>query len=187
MVVMSRLIALLWIWGICLFGGSAQATTINYTAVDLANTLPGQDLWQYRYTVNGSFVAFGGFDVFFDASLYTLLQDPAPAVNSDWSVVITPPDAGLGTSGLYTATALSGTPSLANAFTLNFVWLGAGRPDSQTFDVFDDNFLTVEQGSTTLPRENTPVPEPTSLLLVACGLLLLRFLRKSKSIERGIA
>jgi hypothetical protein len=184
---MNRAIAILWMCGICLFGGTTQAATITYTATDLVDNLPGQDVWQYRYTANGSFVAFGGFDVFFDASLYSLLQDPAPAVNNDWSINITQPIPALPAAGIYTATAFSSTPSLANEFTLNFVWLGAGRPGSQSFDVFDDTFLIIDQGSTSLPRGNTPVPEPASLFLIASSLLLLRLVRKLKAIERPIA
>lgn len=177
---MNRLIARLWLCVLCLFGGNAWATTITFTAVDLVNTTPGQDLWQYRYTVNGSFVAFGGFNLLFDAGLYTLLQDPAPAVNADWTVVVTQPDAGLGTSGLYTATALTGSPSLADAFTLDFVWLGTGKPGSQPFEVFDDSFSVIEVGRTTVPRGGTPVPAPTTLVLLASGLMLLRRMHPAK-------
>jgi hypothetical protein len=167
-----------WFGAMCLLGCNAWAATITFTATDLPDAVPGQDLWHYQYTVNGIFVAFGGFEVLFDAGRYSLLQDPAPAVNGDWSVVITQPDAGLGTSGLYTATALTGAPSLANTFALDFVWLGSGNPGSQPFDVFDDSFALIAQGSTTARGGSTPVPEPTSIALVAAGLLLLRRVRK---------
>jgi hypothetical protein len=179
---MNRLIAKWWLCVLCLFGGNAWATAITFTAVDVADTVPGQDLWQYRYTVNGSFAAFDGFNLEFDAGLYTLLQDPAPAPNGDWSVLISP-DFGLGVSRIYAATALTPSPSLTDQFTLDFVWLGTGAPGSQPFEVFDGNFNIVEVGRTNVPRGDTPVPAPATLVLVASGLMLLRRTRKSKVVN----
>ena len=156
--------------------GSAYSTTITYTAVDLADTTVGQDLWQYRYKVSGSFVQFGGFYVIFGFGPYTLLEDPAPAVNADWSIVTMQPNPGLTTDGLYSATALTGSPSLADEFVLNFVWLGAGAPGSQPFEVFDDSFSVTETGQSSVAAP-IGAPIPGTLFLFGVGLVLLGVVR----------
>lgn len=163
--------------GLCaalLFSGGAGATTITYTAVDLPDGSTG-DLWQYRYTVAGGFSAFAGFEVLFDAGLYEQLEDPATSPNSDWIVTIIQPDPDpvLGTSGLYSATALADGASLGDEFVLSFIWLGSDKPGAQPFNVFDANFVTVESGRTTAAG-GTALPEPSSILLLA-GVALAMF------------
>lgn len=60
----------------------AQTVAIQAQAINLPDSAPGQDLWQYRYTVSGySFPAGHGFDVYFDrvapvSSLETFKQPP---------------------------------------------------------------------------------------------------------------
>ena len=62
--------------------------TVQYEATDLADTTPGQDLWQYTYSVSGfSFQTNQGFSVFFDDQLYRNLQNPRPNSSPDWSVI----------------------------------------------------------------------------------------------------
>jgi hypothetical protein len=155
--------------GLCaafLLSGGAWAT-ISYTAVDLTDDPTGGDLWQYRYTVTGSFLTFAGFEIEFDGGLYDQLEDPATSPNSDWLVTITQPDPGLGTSGFYSATAQVDGPSLADEFALSFIWLGKEKPGAQPFNVFDANFVTVESGLT------TAVPEPSSLVLLLLAAVAL--------------
>jgi hypothetical protein len=129
--------------------GAASGTTITYIATDLADTTPGEDLWSYSYTVSDfSFPAGFGFAVLFELGLYGDLQDPPPAPNSDWDLLTFQPDANLPSDGLYDALGLVADPSLADSFTLSFVWLGSGSPGSQLFAVYDDAFEIVETGST---------------------------------------
>ena len=48
------------------------AATFRFEVVDLADTTPGQDLWEYRYTVTGLALTTGqGFTIFFDFNLYS--------------------------------------------------------------------------------------------------------------------
>src|SRR5262249_20287735 len=87
-----------------LFAAPVTATTVTYQAIDLADTVPGQDLWQYRYTVTDqTFLANQGFTVYFDPQLYTLLEDPAPPVNGDWDILVAQPDAPGMLQGFYDA------------------------------------------------------------------------------------
>src|SRR5262245_41339975 len=61
----------------------APAVAITFRSIDLVDLVAGQDLWRYEYSVSGSFVAFGGFNVLFSPNLYSNLENPPPPVNSD--------------------------------------------------------------------------------------------------------
>lgn len=152
--------------GILLLGSSASATTIAYTATDLPDAVPGEDLWEYAYTVSGrTFAAGEGFSVFFDYTQYTLLESPPPAVSADWDIISLQPDVLLPDDGFYDALALVSAPSLTTAFTVSFVWLGTGTPGAQPFDIYNPAFQTIESGVT--------VPEPGTGLLLAAGLFMV--------------
>ena len=152
----------------------AIEVTFRFAVVDLADTTPGQDLWEYSYTVSGLALTAGqGFTIFFDFNLYTLLQNPPPLVNADWDPITVQPDMALHSNGFYDAQALRNAPSLADPFRVQFVRLGAGAPGSQPFTVYDTDFSAISQGQT------TNVPEPSSLvLLLTTASLLARRTRK---------
>ena len=149
------------------YGASTSAVNIQYQAADLPDVTLGDDLWQYTYTVSGSFVQFGGFNLLFDATLYGTLDNPPPVVNADWSVTTVEPDPGLFADGLFTATAVSAVPSLADPFTVSLVWHGVGAPGAQAFEVFNASFDTIETGQTSV------VPLPGALALLFSGLGVL--------------
>ena len=135
-----------------------RAATIQFTATDLADTTPGQDLWQYSYNPDDFTFATGqGFKVFFDQTRYLQLQHFV--VNADWDVLTIQPDLILSSPGLYDALTLVNTPSLADPFNVNFVWLGAGIPGSQPFVIYSNDFSTIVQGQT------VSVPEPSTFVL----------------------
>jgi hypothetical protein len=135
----------------------------------LADANPGEDLWQYSYSVSGNnFAADTGFTVYFDLGLYDLL-DPYPATpNSDWDILTWNPDSSLPDDGAYDAYALVDNASLVDSFTVSFVWLGGGAgPGSQYFEVYDGlNWSVSEDGVT----GGAPVPEPATMLLFGTGL-----------------
>ena len=159
---------------ICMLVVGGFAATMTYTVKNVADTTPGQDLWQYSYSVSG--FAFGtaqGFSVFFDRNLYKLIQSPPPPVNAGWDAISVQPDLALNADGFYDAQALVAGPSLADPFTVNFVWLGTGTPGSQSFTIYDSNFATLQQGQT--------IPEPGTfalLLLAGIGMTALRRSRR---------
>jgi hypothetical protein len=162
---------LLWI-GLMSFTGPSHALTIQFMATDLTNTTPGEDLWRYDYRVsNGTFLKDQGFFIEFDYNTYSNLQDPPPAVNGDWDVLVTQPDLALTDNGLYDALALADGPSLNDLFSLTFVWGGgATAPGSQPYTIYDASLTTIQTGNT------IAVPIPASEALVQVGLAGLFFL-----------
>jgi hypothetical protein len=162
---------------------------IQYQTIDLADLVAGADLWQYQYSVSyadpGVFLQNQAFAVFFDSSLYKNLEDPPSAV-ADWFTFVLQPDSELPSDGEYDALALTDNPSLANPFSVSFVWLGGSgsNPGSQAFAVnqFDEAGLFMEQlgsGQTVLMQSNV-VPEPNSMLLLGGGLCAMIFVRRNK-------
>jgi hypothetical protein len=137
-------------WGA--WGDRAGAATIIFTATDLVDSMPGQDLWEYSYRVSDlALAANQGFAIRFDQTLYLDLQSPPPWVNGAWNVMTLQPDLGLNADGLYDALALQGNPSLANSFSINFVWLGSGTPGAQPYEIYDTDFATLARGETVAP------------------------------------
>ena len=147
------------------------AATFRFEIVDLADATPGQDLWEYRYTVSDLALTAGqGFTIFFDFNLYTLLQNPPPLVNADWDPITVQPDLALHSNGFYDAQARRNAPSLADPFKVRFVWLGSAgtTPGGQPFTVYDTDFTPIAQGQT------VPEPAASALLLAAASLLAQR-------------
>ena len=153
--------------------GKSHAIQISYEAVNLADTTPGENLWQYSYTVGDySFDMDYGFTIYFDHSAYSNLEDPVPYVNDDWDPIVWQPDTSIPDDGAYDALALEDAASLADPFVVSFVWLGSEVPGSQFFEVYAPDFNIIQSG------ETAPVPEPATLLLVGSGLLGLAGFRK---------
>ena len=149
----------------------ASATTIEFTATDL-----GGDRWLYEYFLSGRVFSEGqGFTVFFDYMMSSALQLEAPSPgDANWGPLVIQPDLALKSDGYYDALALTTDPPLAGPFQVSFLWLGTGTPGSQRFEIYREQDLPgfIEEGRT------TPVPEPSTLLLVVTGAGLARLLRK---------
>lgn len=144
----------------------ASATTIHFEAVDVPDTVIGEDLWEYRYRVEDfTFDEGFGFSIFFDHVSFTKLASAPEAPNASWDVLTLQPDLSLPDDGLYDALSVANPATLEDPFTISFVWLGQEAPGAQPFVIYEPGFATLETGTT--------VPEPTTTLLIAIGLLFM--------------
>lgn len=145
--------------------GQARAVTISFSATDLPDMNPGENLYRYDYSLDSFPFSSGfGFSVQFDPSLFASLESPPP-VGSNWDIISLQPDLALPDDGIYDARALVSSPSQLTGFSVEFVWLGSGAPAAQPFVVYNASFATVESGQT------VPVPEPGTLALLAVGFV----------------
>lgn len=151
--------------------GTAGAVTINYQATDLADVTPGEDLWQYSYTVSDyAFVADTGFTIYFDYALFGALESFPSSPSADWDVLTWDSDTNLPDDGAFDAYALIDSASLADPFAVNFLWLGDGAPGAQYFEIYDGLTWGVLDSGETATAQTVPIPEPASLLLLGTGL-----------------
>ena len=165
--------------GLMLAASASAGTTIHFTVTDLPDVNPGEDLWQYNYSVSGvSFAAGQGFDIAFavgDGFQFGDLVAPQSGPTTDFDVMAIQPDPSIPADGLFDAVATLDAPSLAGDFVSTFIWRGTGTPGAQTFTLFDTDFSVFESGTT--------VPEPEALLLLSplvAGLGLCRFGRRTR-------
>lgn len=170
---------------VALWAASALASaSVTYTATDLADTVPGQNLWRYTYTVSAPLPPLYSVNLLFSPLLYADLA--VFGSTTGLSPLVLPPDAFLPADGQLTLTATSGIPVGANeTVELDFTWLGLGVPGSQSYEVLDDGFNVVG----TSPQQtqlagSVPVSEPTSLGLLALAVGLLPHLRRRHSVTR---
>ena len=171
-------------WGMPLKARAAIVVTAQLT--DLANVVPGEDLWQASYTVSGgTFLANQGFTIFFAPALYKNLSAPIAPIPVGWNVLTVQPDVALAAPGFIDALALVNNLSLALPFKLNFVWLGSTPPASQSFQTYDQNFvfqITGTGNTIVSPIMGGVVPEPGSLAsgMGVAAIIAFSFLRRRK-------
>jgi len=161
----------------------AQAATIEFEAIDLADVVPGDDLWRYRYLLSGFvFNTNEGFTIFASPTLYRSLATPG-APNADWDTPAVaqpspPPPVGLDSDGFLDELALVNNASLADAFILDFVWLGGPAfPGVQDYETYTLNggFRVTGVGQTQPLRQ---APEPGTVALLAFGGTLIAIRRR---------
>jgi len=109
-------------------------------------------------------------EIQFDPILYGNLSNPqAP---SNFNVLLIQPNNPPGLAGLYSALALTNTLAPVGPFSVDFIFLGAGTPGSQAFQINQFNaqggfVSTVASGVTT-----TVIPEPGGLATAGLALLV---------------
>jgi hypothetical protein len=162
--------------------GSVSALTISFTAVNLANTSPGEDLWRYQYTLNGAVSQFDVIRLSFDDLSFGTLSNGQPATSTSLQVqpLLQPAPP---TDGSFALRVIGpGTVYRdRSGVSVDVVWKGAGTPGSQPFALLSQSGATVLTGST------SAVPEPSATAMMALGLILLASRRASGRVRMATA
>ena len=166
---------------------AGAVVTVSFTSIDLTDVVVGQDLRANDYVISGGFSDGATLTLDFPATAYAQLDVPVPpAAGAPATLLAAPlvqPNAGSGDSGLLMLTAPTALPTtFQDSLRVSFVSLAGGSPGTQTFDVVDSGFATVQPTSFTVAA--AAVPEPAAGVLFAVGLALLAMLRRSSS-SRG--
>lgn len=153
--------------------------SVTYSAIDLADTTVGEDLWRYDYSVSGPLLAFEQINVFFVQTSYASLASLSNDATID--VLPTQPDTSLPADGYVTVTALNPLTASDKAnLSVSFVWKGAGAPGSQAFETLDDQFNVVGGGIT----QAVPEPSSVAMMLAGIGLALPLAARRRRAAKR---
>jgi hypothetical protein len=148
-------------------GLASLNTGITYNLSDL-----GGGRWQYTYDVTNDGLAapIEEFTVWFDYDLYSNLAVETPTTPSGWDQLVLQPEPVLLDDGAFDARALGGGIGIGQSlgdFSVSFDFSGIGEPGPQPYDIVDpQTFQPIESGTT--------VPEPTTLLLLGLGGIVLR-------------
>lgn len=154
-----------------LFAASSMADSITYTVDNISG-----DTWQYNYTIDNSAGSFDieEFTIYFDFDLFeNLVVVASPA---DWDPFVIQTDPGIPDDGFFDALFLAvplAVGDMLGGFSVQFDFLGMGTPGSQFFEIVDPNTFDVLAEGLTMAQDVVPVPEPTTAVLVATGLLLI--------------
>lgn len=136
------------------------------------------DEFAYSYFLTGiSFSLYEGIDIQFDASLYGSIS--GATTGSGFADELLQPNNPPGVYGDYITWATVNNPPLTGPFTVDFTYLGPGKPGAQFFNIdqFDSSgnlVNTIGSGETT--PFTAPVPEPATVSLYLGGLICLAVL-----------
>ncbi len=131
----------------------AKGLTINANLTNLADAVPGQDLWNASFTLSsGVFQANQGFTIYFEPLLSSDISAPLAPIPAGWDVLSIQPDPLLAAPGFLDGLALINNPSFSQPFSVNFVWHGAVAPGAQRFETYKLNggFAITATGQTTV-------------------------------------
>lgn len=165
-----------WIsWLLLCAGAQAAAVTATYTPLAGNTWLVGLSIEN-----DGTIPSIGGFTVYFDEGLFdALLLQASPAT---WDSLLVQPDTSIPDAGFLDALAIDPADELGvgqsiGGWTVQFSYLGNGRPGALSFDIVDGEFNTLFSGLTAVV---SPVSEPGTVSLLVAAALAAGGLRRGQ-------
>lgn len=159
--------------------GAAAAVSVGFVATNLADTVAGQDLWRYDYTLFGGLSDGHSVSLLFSPSTYAQLV--SLGADTRLAAFAAEPSPTVPFDGMFQLSALFGPIAAADpapTAALQFVWSGSGTPAEQPFEHLNDSFSVVGTGVT------APVPEAGTAAMLASGLVALGWLARRRSARR---
>jgi hypothetical protein len=163
-----------------LLSAAAQATTI---VASIDDPEPGAP-YTFSFYVSGyDFDVNHGFSIYFDRSLYSLLDSATAPGVGDWDLILLQPDAELPADGVFDALAEVDDPSTGGAFQVQAYFTGMGDPDLHLpFEVYQ--LPGGEAGPADIVETGITIPEPSTLALLAFSIAGLAAARRRGPAER---
>ncbi|HBG26177.1 MAG: hypothetical protein A2Y10_13530 [Planctomycetes bacterium GWF2_41_51] len=150
---------------VMLLSDFADATIVSYELNGLSD-----GSFEYVYTIENDTLtsAIEQFTIWFDEQLYNNLQvTTSTSLSNEWDEIILP-STGFGIPLGYDALALSSGIDIGqtvSSFSVRFVWLGAGLPGSQCYEIVAPaTNQTIANGFT--------IPEPVTLLFFCISFVI---------------
>lgn len=160
-----------------LSAATLPATTLNIQ-YEVSSINAPSNLFQYNYFLSGDALpADHYFDILFPVSSYTSISN---GVATGWDLLLFQVNDPTGAAGRYSALSLPS--NFTGPFSIQFFWSGGGSgPGSQGFELYDASSVRQLTGTTTLRESNPPpngIPEPSTIVILASGLVVLATLKK---------
>lgn len=165
---MNKKLGQIFLAVVLLLSGIAHGALLDYGVTQV-----GGATWRFNYVVNNLGLSgdIGEITTYFDSALYSNLT--VVSIPLDWDSIVVPADLGIPADGFFDALALGNgilNGQSQGGFSVQFDFLGTGRPGSQPFELRDASFGLLAQGNTVAV---TAVPEPNIVALLITGLLAI--------------
>lgn len=155
---------------------AAHAATVKFESTNLSDSL-----WQYDFSIlnDSSSYSIEEFTIFFEETYYSSLA--VVSSPAGWDSIVIQPDTAIPDEGFVDSLAFSSPlepGSFLEGLSVSFIWLGAGAPGSQLFEIINPGTFAIIEAGTTIP---TPVPLPAAfwLFLAGAGCINLMTWRRS--------
>jgi hypothetical protein len=148
-------------------------TPVSATIITTELSNVGGNSWQAEYTVDNNTLGSNieEFIIWFDLGLYNNISIVSAPIG--WDALTIQPDPMLPDDGSYDMLALNlgiSSGDFLDGFNITFDWLGGNASMSQYFEIIDPNtWSIIDSGQTTIAT--TAVPEPSSMMLLAFGVM----------------
>jgi hypothetical protein len=150
---------------------------LDYQVTSVGSSPGGTPIYRFTYFLSGiSLLTNEELAIQFDPALYGSLSNGSGPAGID--IALFQPNNPLGATGVYSALSLIDNPSLATPFRVDAIYLGAGSPGPQLFDInqYDDagGFRVVDSGTTqVVGGQQVPEPAPFASVGAMLGVLAL--------------